>query len=93
MTNKPVMFEHEAVKEYFEKLLGVPRRLLHKVILPAEGKELVIEDIVYKVVYTRTNPYRVTLEPIGVVDGETAEVIKEGTKKPADHFKPVEPTK
>lgn len=65
---KLVEFNNNEVKRTLAATLGVHKNSLQHLIMPATGTHLTIGEIVYRVAYVRSNPYRMSLEPVGVLD-------------------------
>lgn len=68
----PVNFNVDAVKTYLKESLGVPEKYLAGLILPEVGSHFTIDQTVYKVIYIRGNPFRITAEPVGVLEPKDA---------------------
>lgn len=68
MGERPVDFDNEVVKKYLSANFGIPEKMLKDLVLPDVGTEFEIEGMVFRVTYVRGNPFRISAEPVGVIE-------------------------
>jgi hypothetical protein len=66
-----ISFDHPTFKKVLAAKLGVPAKLVKFLVLPAEGQEITIHGIIYRVNYVRENPFRFSAEPVRVSEPES----------------------
>lgn len=71
LSSKPVQklvdFENPLIKTLLAQNINIQESSLKYFVMPADGDTITLGNVLYKIVYARSNPFRFSAVPIGVL--------------------------